>query len=838
MSLNKPKSSMLDAGSTTAPQNLGATASAGTGPEFSFADHVHPRPSASEVGAIPSTDKAAANGVASLDGNARLNTVQMPALSGDVALTAGTTNTTAVNKIKGKDVSTPTVAGTIAQYDGTNIVWGSIPAGGSGGGGIVMFFNNGTTGDAPLTNLPALTGGQTYKEFRRAAETVETSVISPALSATYTNIAGFITDVNDPETVEITAGLWDFNVWAQTNDARTMLRAVLYKYDGTTTSSVTLATSAAVSAPTVAGQLVFSLIIPQTTIALTDRIFVVFQALNPAAGHTVTLQFGGSTPSHTHTTLPSVGKSGVVKVVNGVTQSDASKIANADVDDAAAIAQSKIDGLVNALSGKVGTGDTIAIAKGGTGQTEKAAAFNALSPITAAGDLILGTGANAAGRLGIGTNGQVLTSNGTTASWQAPTGAGAGVTTIADGGTGVTTQEEARGVMGGIQTATVRYSTNIVPAAAGTVTGASWTSGSPVMTYTSSTVPLAVGMSFNGSGISASVVKTVDSPTQVTLSANASSNGSGNLTAYNSTLTTLVTASAPTIEGVTVQPGDVVILSAQNTAATSGPWTVVSNSGSSFSLVRPSWFRGTLTQPIFIGVQRGNITGGFIFVVGPSAGISAPLTIGVDAITVAAAYSRAANATIAANIFTGQQTFVASTAAGIAPALFQPGVLNTTPVSGRLEWDGNTFYITNTAAIRRKLSYAEDAVSIVSAAFTAPVSPATTVALNFDSDTNDVVYYTSNTIADLTLNIRGTSTATLNSSLGLNLARTVVLMVTNGSTAYKVSTVSVDGTAQTVRWLGGAAPIGNASSIDSYSFTVIKTAASTYTVLGSIARFA
>jgi hypothetical protein len=700
-----------------------------------------------------------------------------------------------------------------------------------------MFFNNGTSGDAPLTNLPALTGGQTYKEFRRVADTVQTSVTSPTLTSSYTNIAGFITDLNDPETVELTAGLWDFNVWAVSSNGGTLIRTSLYKYDGGTTSYSLLTTSAAVSVPTIAGQLVFSLTIPQTTIAITDRIVIVFEALNPNNNHTVTLQFGGSTPSHAHTTLPSVGKTGVVKVINGVVQADASSITDSDVEDGA-LSQSKINGLTNALSSKVGTGDTIAIAKGGTGATEKAAAFNALSPITATGDLIIGTGPNTAGTLPIGTNGKVLTSNGTTATWETPA-AGGGVTAIADGGTGVTTQEEAREVMGGIQIATVRYGTNIVAASAGTVTGASWTTGSAVLNYTSSTVTLVPGMSFNGSGISASVIKTVNSPTQVTLSANATNSNTGTLTVYNSTVNTLVTSTAPTVDGVTLEAGHIVVLATQNTSATGGPWQVVSNSGSSLSLVRPSWFQGTLSNPVLIGIQRGSGSGGFIVAVGPLAGATtATTTIGVDSLAVATLYSRSTNATLSGNTFAGGQTFAAGTASGVYPFAFQNGILNTTPVAHRAEWDGSNFYLTNSSAVRRKVSYVEDGVSVVATAFTAPVSPATTVALNFDSDTNDVVYYTSNTIADLTLNIRGTATVALNTSLGLNLARTVVLMVTNGTTAYKLTTVSVDGTNQTVKWLGGSAPTGNASSIDSYSLTVIKTAANTYTVLGSVVKFA
>lgn len=67
---------------------------------------------------------------------------------------------------------------------------------------------------------------------------------------------------------------------------------------------------------------------------------------------------------------------------------------------------------------------TVAIINGGTGQTTASAGFNALSPITTTGDLILGNGTNSATRLGIGTNGYVLTSNGTTAAWAASTGGG------------------------------------------------------------------------------------------------------------------------------------------------------------------------------------------------------------------------------------------------------------------------------------------------------------------------------------------------------------------------------------------------------------------------------
>jgi len=51
--------------------------------------------------------------------------------------------------------------------------------------------------------------------------------------------------------------------------------------------------------------------------------------------------------------------------------------------------------------------------------------------------------------------------------------------------------------------------------------------------------------------------------------------------------------------------------------------------------------------------------------------------------------------------------------------------------------------------------------------------------------------------------------------------------------------VQIDGTNVTPKWQGGEAPTeGNPDSIDVYSFTVIKTGASTFTVLAAQTQFA
>jgi trimeric autotransporter adhesin len=70
----------------------------------------------------------------------------------------------------------------------------------------------------------------------------------------------------------------------------------------------------------------------------------------------------------------------------------------------------------------------VAIANGGTGQTTANAAFNALSPLTTAGDLLTFTTVNA--RLGIGTAGQVLTVVSGAPAWQTVAGTGT-VTSVA-----------------------------------------------------------------------------------------------------------------------------------------------------------------------------------------------------------------------------------------------------------------------------------------------------------------------------------------------------------------------------------------------------------------------
>ena len=119
------------------------------------------------------------------------------------------------------------------------------------------------------------------------------------------------------------------------------------------------------------------------------------------------------------------------------------------------------------------------------------------------------------------------------------------------------------------------------------------------------------------------------------------------------------------------------------------------------------------------------------------------------------------------------------------------------------------------------------------------VASAATGTINFDVSTASVWYYTSNATANHTLNFRYSSSSSLNNNLATGDTITLVWLNTNGTTAYYPNTIQIDGSSVTPKWQGGTAvTAGNASSIDAYVFTIIKTASATFTVLASQTKFA
>ena len=119
------------------------------------------------------------------------------------------------------------------------------------------------------------------------------------------------------------------------------------------------------------------------------------------------------------------------------------------------------------------------------------------------------------------------------------------------------------------------------------------------------------------------------------------------------------------------------------------------------------------------------------------------------------------------------------------------------------------------------------------------VSASATGTINIDFSTNPTVYYTLDASADWTINVRGTSSVTLNTALSTGQIATVTLLAQIGATQRRPTVFQVDGSAVTPKWMGGTAPTtGNANSIDAYTLAIIKTGNAAFTMLASQSRFA
>jgi len=116
---------------------------------------------------------------------------------------------------------------------------------------------------------------------------------------------------------------------------------------------------------------------------------------------------------------------------------------------------------------------------------------------------------------------------------------------------------------------------------------------------------------------------------------------------------------------------------------------------------------------------------------------------------------------------------------------------------------------------------------------------AATGTINYDITTQSVLYFTTNASGNFTVNFRGSSGTSLNTLMSDSESMSVTFLVTNGATAYYNSAVQVDGNSVTPKWQGGTAPTsGNASSIDSYTYVIIKTGNAAFTVLAAQTKFA
>ena len=229
----------------------------------------------------------------------------------------------------------------------------------------------------------------------------------------------------------------------------------------------------------------------------------------------------------------------------------------------------------------------------------------------------------------------------------------------------------------------------------------------------------------------------------------------------------------------------------------------------------------TATTGAFTTLSATSTFGG----AGVDAKFDSPPAIGSSAAGTGAFTTLSASSTVSG---TGFSTYLASPPAigGSAPAA---GAFTTLSATSTVSGAGF-----NNFALLNNYSPFINSTEIVTVAATAA-----TGTINYDTDTQSVLYYTSAAAGDWTVNFRDSSGATLDSVLAVGEAITLVHLVTLTGAEYRNTVVQVDGVGITPEWQGGSAPTeGNINSIDSYSYTIIKTGSAAFTILAALTQFA
>jgi hypothetical protein len=181
----------------------------------------------------------------------------------------------------------------------------------------------------------------------------------------------------------------------------------------------------------------------------------------------------------------------------------------------------------------------------------------------------------------------------------------------------------------------------------------------------------------------------------------------------------------------------------------------------------------------------------------------------------------------------GNVTLTNVTISSVATAFPNNYLANSTVTLGNatLTLGGTTSTVGNLTVTNTTVTEMRETATISATAATGTV--------DYDALAQVVLYYTTDASGNFTVNFRGNSGTSLDSVMSTGESLSATFLVTNGATAYYNSAVQVDGSSVTPKWQGGSAPTsGNASSIDSYTYVLLKTGSATFTVLASVTKFA
>ena len=212
--------------------------------------------------------------------------------------------TVSSSPITGTGTIAVTGAGTSSQYIRGDGQLATMPSGG-GGGSSVNYYLNGSIAASVAT----------YKQLSN------TAIIGGGTDFSLTGnglITQFLTDVGNPNRIEIPGGAWNFEMWfsMSSNGGTPRFYVELLKYNGTTFT--TIANSSAVPETINGGTTIdlylTSLAVPTTVLLSTDRLAIRVYIVNNSGGRTATLHTENSHLCEIITTF-----SGGVTSLNGLT---------------------------------------------------------------------------------------------------------------------------------------------------------------------------------------------------------------------------------------------------------------------------------------------------------------------------------------------------------------------------------------------------------------------------------------------------------------------------------------------------------------------------------------
>ena len=200
-----------------------------------------------------------------------------------------------------------TGAGTAAQYIRGDGQLATLPSGASGGSSV-NYYLNGSVNQGTI-------GGSVYYEMNK------TPVIGAGTDFALAGnglISQFITDVADPNRLQIPAGNWNFEIYmsASSSGGTPKFYVELLKYDGTNFTSIasSSANPEAITNGTTIDLYLTALAIPQTTLLATDRLAIRVYIVNSTGGRTITMHTENS-----HLCEIITNFAGGVSALNGLT---------------------------------------------------------------------------------------------------------------------------------------------------------------------------------------------------------------------------------------------------------------------------------------------------------------------------------------------------------------------------------------------------------------------------------------------------------------------------------------------------------------------------------------